>query len=122
VTRRGLLEFRLLSLPLFTRVRGRRILRRRYAPSFGLVSDCASPTTCRLAAHKDALRCVQTPTERIESLRPALRFRVLRGGTDTDEREVVRYMGGASRADRYRLLVAHASWDNALRSGPCPPA
>jgi len=34
-----------------------------------------------------------------------LRFRVLRGGTDTDEREVVGYMGDASRADRYRLLV-----------------
>jgi len=37
-----------------------------------------------------------------------LRFRVLRGGTDTDEREVVGYMGDASRADRYRLLVGES--------------
>ncbi len=58
--------------------------------------------------HKYALRCVRTPIERIESLRPALRFRVLRGGTDTDEREVVRYMGDASRADHYRLLVGES--------------
>jgi hypothetical protein len=52
--------------------------------------------------------CVRTPIEPIESLRPALRFRVLRGGTDTDEREVVRYMGDASRADRYGLLVGES--------------
>jgi hypothetical protein len=55
--------------------------------------------------HKVALRCLRTPIKPIESLPPALRFRVLGGGTDTDERELVRYMGGASKADRYRLLV-----------------
>jgi hypothetical protein len=58
--------------------------------------------------HKYAPRCLRTPIERIESLRPALRIRVLVGGTDTDEREVVRYMGDASRADRYRLLVGES--------------
>jgi hypothetical protein len=51
---------------------------------------------------------MRSPIERIESLRPALRFRVLGGGTDTDEREVVSYLGGASRADRYRLLVGES--------------
>ena len=76
--------------------------------ALGLVSDCASSTTCRVAAYEYALRCVRTPIERIESLRPALSFRVLLEGTDTDEGEVVRYMGGASRADRYRLLVGES--------------
>jgi hypothetical protein len=58
--------------------------------------------------HEYALRCLWTPIERIGSIRPALRFRVLGGETDTDEREVVRQMGGASRADRYRLLVGES--------------
>ena len=47
---------------------------------------------------------------------PALRFRALGGGTDTDEREVARQMGSASRADRYRLLVG-ASGVEALGPG-----
>ena len=68
--------------------------------------------------HKYALRCVRTPIERIGSLRSTLRFRVLGGGTDTDEREVVRQMGDASRVDGYRLLVGEAAW-RALGSGSC---
>ena len=60
------------------------------------------------------------PIERIESLRPALRFRVPGGGTDTDEREVLRYMGDAGRADRYRLLVGEAAWRASVPgSGSC---
>ena len=62
-----------------------------------------------LGPHKYALRCVRRPIERIESLDPALRLRVLRGGIDTDEPEVARKRGEASGTDRYRLLLVGKS-------------
>jgi hypothetical protein len=61
--------------------------------ALGLVSDCASPTTCPVAAQICAEVRTDAPIDRIESVRPALRFRVPLEGNSVNELEVVGQTG-----------------------------